>query len=108
MRWLDFGLIGLLISVPDPYWFCFHKGFTWTATTKEPTHLMGLGNDNNAAAAGLDNALAQCKLNGRAELKLNEHLGEKMGPMESKTVYIDTKVLVHYFWIHLRKICLLV
>lgn len=51
---------------------------------------MGLGNDNNA---GLDNALAQCKLNGRAELKLNEHLGEKMGPMESKTVYIDTKVL---------------
>ena len=34
----------------------------------------------------------QCRLNGKAVLKLNEDLGAKMRPLDSRTVFIDVKV----------------
>lgn len=33
--------------------------------------------------------VVQCTLNGKAILKLNEDLGGKMRPLDSKTVFID-------------------
>ena len=34
----------------------------------------------------------QCRLNGKDVLKLNEDLGAKMRPLDSRTVFIDVKV----------------
>ena len=36
--------------------------------------------------------MRQCRLNGKDSLKLNEDLGAKMRPLDSRTVFIDAKV----------------
>ena len=99
-HWQDFAFIDLLVCVPDPYWFCFHRGLTWTCATVIPTELHGnklsyggshQGN-NQAAAASIINKTADlraCRLNGRLDLNLHDH---EMPPMASKCVHIDAKV----------------
>ena len=103
-HWQDFAFIDLLVCVPDPYWFCFHRGFTWTCTTVVPTELHRnklnygpcLGNYqssmlNNNIAEHTD--LRVCRLNGRLDLNLRDHLGpDEMPPKASKCVHIDAKV----------------
>eukprot|EP00093_Oithona_nana_P003036 03036.XXX_23718_22338_1 [CDS] Oithona nana genome sequencing. len=108
-HWQDFAFIDLLVCVPDPYWFCFHRGFTWTCATVVPTELHcnklnygpNHGHLGNYQSSILNNIAEQpttatdlrvCRLNGRLDLNLRDHLGpDEMPPKASKCVHIDAK-----------------
>lgn len=83
--WL--GLVDLLISVPDPYMPCFDHGLTWTCSVIEDPVSCDLHSVNKNS----EQDVMQCRLNGKVSLKLNEDLGAKMRPLDSRTVFIDTK-----------------
>ena len=87
----------LVDFVPEPYWFCFNGGYTWTCTTiaDGPPPMPPLQPKLKPAfcsSTKKDPEMRQCRLNGKASLKLNEDLGEKMRPLDSRTVFIDVKV----------------
>ena len=94
-HWQDFALTDLLVCVPDPYWFCFHRGLTWTCSTviPDPYNKLSYGGSHLANHSVDDSGeILSCRLNGRFDLNLREHLGDEMPPKASRTVHIDTKV----------------
>lgn len=77
-EWDSTNNVDLLVFFPEPYWFCFNGGYTWTCSTI-------------ADPCSSKKEARQCRLNGKAVLKLNEDLGAKMRPLDSRTVFIDVK-----------------
>ena len=84
--WSSMGVIDLLLTAPDPYGFCFDKGFTWTCETMHDPKT-----DSQKNSIEDTSVLKCCRLNGKPQLQLNRDFGEKMQPLESKTVFIDVK-----------------
>ena len=114
LPWSSAGFADVLVSVPDPYGFCFERGLSWTChiitdsafdssdnfiTPSKFTNEIRETQRPEGLIEGLDanrwksRTVMQCRLNGKPKLKLNEHLGEKMPPLDSRTVSIEVKVI---------------
>ena len=110
LPWSSAGFADLLVCVPDPYGFCFDRGLSWTCHIITDSAFDSSDNfitpskfhneiRETQRPEGLDvnrwksRTVMQCRLNGKPKLKLNEHLGEKMPPLDSRTVSIEVKVI---------------